>query len=268
MLAVDRRLRILEQVAEDQSIHVGELAARFGVSEMTVRRDIRRLERDGFIRQTYGGATAHVTRSFDLTFNARALHSAREKRLIAIAAGGLVGDAATIYLGVGTTVEQFARYVPVRPDQTIVTASVVVASLLGTRPVRTVVLGGTVRREELTCVGPVALATLARYRFDLAVVGVAGVSAHWGFTELADEDAEINRVAIERSARTVVLAHGTKFGHVAAAVVGPVSMATTIVTDAAASPAEMREIQALGVEVVITEATAPKEEAAAAAGGT
>ncbi len=268
MLAVDRRLRILEQVAEDQSIHVSELAAHFGVSEMTVRRDIRRLERDGFLKQTYGGATAHVTRSFDLSFNARALHSAREKRLIAMRAADLVGDATTIYLGVGTTVEQFARYVPVRPEQTIVTASVVVASLLGTRPVRTVVLGGTVRREELTCVGPIALATLARYRFDLAVVGVAGVSARWGFTELADEDAEVNRVALERAARTVVLAHGTKFGHVAAAVVGPVTLATTIVTDPTA-PAEMRdEIEALGVEVVLAARAAPREHAAAAAGGT
>jgi DeoR/GlpR family transcriptional regulator of sugar metabolism len=268
MLAVDRRLRILEQVAEDQTIQVSDLAARFGVSEMTVRRDIRRLERDGFLKQTYGGATAHVTRSFDLTFNARALHSAREKRLIAIAAGDLVDDATTIYLGVGTTVEQFARYVPVRPEQTVVTASVVVASLLGTRPVRTIVLGGTVRREELTCVGPVALSTLARYRFDLAVVGVAGVSARWGLTELADEDAEVNRVAIERSARGVVLAHGTKFGHVAAAVVGPASMVTTIVTDATASPEERREVEALGVEVVIATPAASSEHAAAAAGGT
>jgi DeoR/GlpR family transcriptional regulator of sugar metabolism len=267
MLAVDRRLRILEQVAEDQTIQVSDLAARFGVSEMTVRRDIRRLERDGFLKQTYGGATAHVTRSFDLTFNARALHSAREKRLIAIAAGDLVDDATTIYLGVGTTVEQFARYVPVRPEQTVVTASVVVASLLGTRPVRTIVLGGTVRREELTCVGPVALSTLARYRFDLAVVGVAGVSARWGLTELADEDAEVNRVAIERSARSIVLAHGTKFGHVAAAVVGPASMVTTIVTDAAASPAERREVEALGVEVVIATPAGSGEQAAAAAGG-
>ena len=268
MLAVDRRLRILEQVAEDQTIQVSGLAARFGVSEMTVRRDIRRLERDGFLKQTYGGATAHVTRSFDLTFNARALHSAREKRLIAIAAGDLVGDATTIYLGVGTTVEQFARYVPVRPEQTVVTASVVVASLLGTRPVRTVVLGGTVRREELTCVGPVALSTLARYRFDLAVVGVAGISARWGLTELADEDAEVNRVAIERSARGVVLAHGTKFGHVAAAVVGPASIVTTIVTDATASPEERREVEALGVEVVIATPAASSGHAAAAAGGT
>ena len=77
MLAVDRRLKILETVAEEQTIQVGELATRFQVSEMTIRRDIKRLERDGFLRRTYGGATAHLTRSLDLAFNARALQAAR-----------------------------------------------------------------------------------------------------------------------------------------------------------------------------------------------
>ena len=66
----------------------GELARQLGCSEMTIRRDIRRLERDGFVRQTYGGATAHITRSFDISFNARALLAAREKRLIGMRVGG------------------------------------------------------------------------------------------------------------------------------------------------------------------------------------
>ena len=81
---------------------------------MTIRRDIRRLERDGFIRQTYGGATAHVTRSFDISFNARALLAAREKRLIGMRAAGLVEDARVLFVGIGSTTEQFAQYLPAR----------------------------------------------------------------------------------------------------------------------------------------------------------
>ena len=110
MLAVDRRLKILETVAEEQTIQVVELAARFRVSEMTIRRDIKRLERDGFLRRTYGGATAHLTRSLDLAFNARALQSAREKRLIGMAAAQLVAEASSLFIGIGTTCEQFGRY--------------------------------------------------------------------------------------------------------------------------------------------------------------
>ena len=79
MLATDRRTRILERVAEDQTIRIGELAQEFGVSEMTIRRDIAKLERTGFLRRTYGGATAHLTRSLDPAFNTRSLQNPAAK---------------------------------------------------------------------------------------------------------------------------------------------------------------------------------------------
>ena len=140
--AADRRHAILARVAEDQTIHVAELARELGCSEMTIRRDIRRLERDGFIRQTYGGATAHVTRSFDISFNARALQAAREKRLIGMRAAALVQEARVLYVGIGSTTEQFVQYLPARADWTVVTPSLPIASLLGTRPLDVVILGG------------------------------------------------------------------------------------------------------------------------------
>ena len=154
--------------------------ATLSVSEMTIRRDIRGLERDGFVRQTYGGATAHITKSLDIAFNARALQHTREKRRIGMRATQLLGDARVVFVGIGTTAEQFARFLPVQPGLVVVTASLPTASLLGTRPVDVVALGGTVRRDELTCVGPAAAATLARFRFDLAVIGAAGTAAHAG----------------------------------------------------------------------------------------
>src|SRR5205823_10654408 len=180
---IDRRHRILARVAAEQTIHVGEFARELGVSEMTIRRDIRRLERDGFLRQTYGGATAHVTRSFDVAFNARALQHAREKRLIAIRTTELIDGARVVFLGIGTTAEQFARYLSPHPEVTVVTASLPIASLLGTRPVRAVSVGGSVLRDGLSCNGPAAIRDLERYRFDLAVIGAAGLSARWGITE-------------------------------------------------------------------------------------
>jgi DeoR/GlpR family transcriptional regulator of sugar metabolism len=251
LAAVDRRHRILERVAEEQTIHVGELARDLDVSEMTIRRDIRRLERDGFVRQTYGGATAHLTRSLDLAFNARALRNTREKRRIGMRATQLLGDARVIFVGIGTTAEQFARFLPARPGLLVVTGSLTTASLLGTRPVDVVVLGGNVRRDDLTAVGPIAAATLARYGFDLAVLGAAGLSARWGLTELDDSEAEIQRLAIERSARVVVIADGTKIGVAANAVVAGIDRITTLVTDALAPADELAALRAAGIEIVI-----------------
>ena len=251
LAAVDRRHRILERVAEDQTIHVGHLAREFDVSEMTIRRDIGRLEREGFVRQTYGGATAHLTRALDVAFNARALQHTREKRRIGMRATRLLGDARVVYVGIGTTAEQFARFLPVAPGLVVVTASLPTASLLGTRPVDVVALGGAVRRDELTCVGPVAAATLGRFRFDLAVIGAAGLSAKWGLTEVDDGDAEIQRLVIERSARVVVIADGSKIGTATNAVVTEARAIATLVTDASASPAELAALTAAGLEIVI-----------------
>ncbi len=251
MAAVDRRHQILERVAEDQTIRVGELALAFEVSEMTIRRDIARLERDGFVRQTYGGATAHLTRSLDVAFNARALEHTREKRLIGMRATSLLGDARLVYVGIGTTAEQFARFLPAHQGLTVVTASLPIASLLGTRSIDVVVLGGAVRQDELTCVGPVAVATLARYRFDLAVVGAAGLSARWGLTEVDEGDAETQRQAIARAARLMVISDGSKIGIVTNVVVSEAARVDILVTDPSAAGDELTSLAGLGIEVAI-----------------
>ena len=255
--AADRRHTILARVAEEQTIHVGELARDLGCSEMTIRRDIRRLERDGFLRQTYGGATAHVTRSFDISFNARALLAAREKRLIAMRAAALVETARMLFVGIGSTTEQFAHYLPARPDLTIVTPSLPIASLLGTRPLRVVTLGGSVLRDELTCVGPIATATLARFRFDAAVIGAAGISARWGITELTEEEAAVQRAALERTERVIVIADGSKVGAATPIVVGPARGVATLVTDPSAPAGELDQLRRLGIEILIAEKAAP-----------
>lgn len=255
LVPVDRRHMILERVADEQTIHVGALARELGVSEMTIRRDIRRLERDGFLRRTYGGATAHLTRALDVAFNARALQHPREKRLIAVRAASLIDGARTIFFGVGTTIEQFARYFHARPELTVVTASLPTASLLGTRSVRTVAVGGDVLRDDLTATGPIALATLERYHFDVAVIGAAGVTARWGITELSDDEADVQRTAIRRAERVIVLADGSKLGQTHGAVVAPAASIETLVTDASARSDELDALRGLGVQVVLARPT-------------
>jgi len=253
MLATDRRTRILERVAEEQTIRIGELAQEFGVSEMTIRRDIAKLERTGFLRRTYGGATAHLTRSLDPAFNMRSLQNAAAKRLIAITAVGLIGDVSTIFVGTGTTTEQFVRLMPALDDLTVVCESLPVAGLLGTRSTRVVVLGGTVHRDELSCIGPVAAGTVQRYRADVAVLGAAGVTPRHGITELFEEEAENHRLMIECSERLLLLADGTKLGTHAMAHVAPATAISTLVTDEGAPADVLAELRAAGVEVVVAQ---------------
>jgi DeoR family transcriptional regulator, aga operon transcriptional repressor len=258
VFAVDRRRRILQRVAEEQTIKIAELARELNVSEMTIRRDISRLEQDGFLRHTYGGATAHITKSIELAFNARALEHTAEKRLIGMRAAEALAGSSVLFVGAGTTAEQFSLFLSATRELQVITASLPVASLLGSRPVAVVALGGAVREEELACVGPIATTSVARYRTDVAVIGAAGVSARFGVTELDDDIAEVNRAAIEHSSRLVVLADGSKIGVDARAIVAPARAISSLVTSSGADEAELDRLRAMGVEVVVADGARPR----------
>ncbi len=153
-------------------------------------------------------------------------------------------DARVLFVGIGSTTEQFAQYLPARSDLTVVTPSLPIASLLGTRPLRVVTLGGAVLRDELTCVGPIAIATLGRYRFDASVIGAAGISARWGITELTEEEAAVQRAALDRTERVIVIADGSKVGTATPIVVGPATEVTTLVTRSSAPGDELDRLRA------------------------
>jgi DeoR family transcriptional regulator of aga operon len=259
LLAVERRIKVLERLAADQAVEVSSLAREFEVSEMTIRRDLRRLDRDGFVRRTYGGATTRVVRAagaFEVTQSARMLHHAAEKRRIALRAAELTGGARVIFVGVGSTVEQFARLTAPRDGLLVITPSLVVASLLGTRRVQVIMAGGMVRQDELSCVGPAAVECVQRYNTDIAVIGAAGISARRGVTDLDDQEAGVIRAALEKTERIVVLADGSKFGDVALSTVVPMTRVSTIVTDASADPVEVDRIEREGVEVIVVDSDA------------
>jgi DeoR/GlpR family transcriptional regulator of sugar metabolism len=266
MFPVDRRHRILQRVAERQTIRIGELARELGVSEMTIRRDISRLEQDGFLRHTYGGATVHITKAIELAFNARALDHAAEKRLIGMHAANGLAATPVLYIGPGTTTEQFSLYLPEAAGSQIITGSLPVASRLGSRSVRVVALGGTVSEEELACIGPIATAALARYRTDVAVIGAAGVSARFGVTEMDDNLAEVNRAALAHTARVVVLADASKIGTDSRAIVAPPAAIATVVTSAGAPSDELARLRAAGIDVQVVSAALHRQRSARRAG--
>ena len=253
MLASERRRLILERVAEHQSIETQALAEELGVSEMTIRRDIKRLEQDGFLRQTYGGATVHVTKSVELGFNSRALQFSSQKRLIGASAARLIEPGQTLFLGEGTTTEQFAQFLPPHPRLLVVTASLSHASLLCSRNISVIVVGGKLHADELTMLGPIAEATIGRFYADICVLGAAGIDPHVGVTELDYESAALHRLMMERSRHVMVLADHSKLGFRAPAVVAPVQLLHTLITDDAA-PAEMLEqLRACGLQVSLVD---------------
>src|ERR1700720_229435 len=149
MLASERRRLILERVAELQAIEAQALADELDVSVMTIRCDIKRLEQDGFLRQTYGGATVHITKSVELGFNSRALQFSAQKRLIGAHAASMIEPGQTLFLGEGPPPEQFAQFLPPHPHLQVIPASLSHASLLCSRNIHVIVIGGNLHIDEL-----------------------------------------------------------------------------------------------------------------------
>lgn len=257
MLANERRRLILERVAERQSIEAQALADELGVSVMTIRRDIKRLEQDGFLRQAYGGATVHVTKSVELGFNSRALQFSAQKRLIGTYAAQAIEPGQTLFLGEGTTTAQFAQFLPPHPHLLVVTASLSHASLLCSRNIRVIVVGGKLHADELTMTGPIAEATVNRFYADVCVLGAAGIDPDVGVTELDYEVASLHRLMMERSRHVMVLADSSKLGFRAPAVVAPTQMVERLITDEAAPEIILTQLRACGVEISVAARQVP-----------
>ena len=237
-LARQRHEVILSEVRDRGAVRVSDLAARLGVSDMTVRRDLDALDEAGLIAKVHGGATSTTDRSADEPgFAAKSLRNTNEKLAIAQAAATLVRAGTAIGVTAGTTTWQFAYHLTEIADLIVVTNSIRVADVLdqSPRPDRTVILTGGVRTPSDALVGPVAVQALRTLHFDAVFMGVHGMSARAGFTTPNLNEAETNRAFAEATQRLVVLADHTKWNVTGLSSIAPLHDADTVVTDAGVS---------------------------------
>lgn len=232
-------------------MQVGALAQRHEVTEMTIRRDLAVLEKLGNVRRFHGGAVLGPGRAAEVPYALRSGERADEKRRIAKAIAGGLGDGQAVYLDVGSTAVEVAKVLAADEERgrlTVITASLrVLDTLADSRRIRVISLGGELRPDEQSLVGPLINAVLDRLWIDVCVLGVAGVEHRAGLTEYNLDDAEVKRAVIARSERVVVSADHSKIGHTSFALVAPVERADLIVTDREADPAELDRLREMGV---------------------
>src|SRR3954452_3012374 len=245
MLRVQRRQEILNAVRSGTS-HVGELAAAFGVSEMTVRRDLRDLEREGKLTRVHGGAIT----SGEPSFAEVVVERLDQKDRIGAAAAALIADGQTIMLDIGTTTLQLARHLRGR-DVTVITSNLAAYEELLPEPtVELVLLGGVVRRNYRSLVGVLAEDALRQLRADVVFLGASGVEDDLAIVDTTMVEVPIKRAMIAAASRTVLLADAAKFGmRGVVRVCGPEEL-DVLVTDTDV-PAPVRcALTEAGVEVI------------------
>ncbi|MFJ3788568.1 DeoR/GlpR family DNA-binding transcription regulator [Kitasatospora sp. NPDC090091] len=249
MLKADRATRILAHVAEEGSANVHVLSELLGVSGATVRRDLQELHDQGRLQRTRGGAVTGAV-NLELPLRHRSEKQREEKRRIARAAAELVPEGAVVGLTGGTTTTELARVLAERGGITVVTNAVNIAAELIVRPeVRLVVIGGLARSASYELVGPAADRMLAQYHFDLAFIGVDGLTADEGCTTHDEMEAQTDRAFLRGSARSVVLADSTKIGRVTFASICPLADIQDVVTDDGLAEEQEKALTDVGVRV-------------------
>jgi DeoR/GlpR family transcriptional regulator of sugar metabolism len=251
LLAEQRRSLILDEVRRRGGVRVNELTRKLGVSDMTVRRDLDALARQGVLEKVHGGAVPVVEAStHEPGFEAKSGLELTAKEDIAKAAAELVAPGSAIALSGGTTTYALAHHLVDVPDLTVVTNSVRVADVFhvaqrtaGPRQgAATVVLTGGVRTPSDSLVGPVADQAIAALHFDVLFLGVHGISAEAGLSTPNLAEAETNRRLVQSARRVVVVADHTKWGVVGLSSFATLEQVDTLVTDAGLPEAARAEI--------------------------
>jgi DeoR/GlpR family transcriptional regulator of sugar metabolism len=254
--APERRRRILATLREASFQSVNALATALQVSEMTIRRDLRRLESAGELRIVYGGASLPHGTLQTPGFVARADAHSAAKRRIAAAALGLVRGSTALALDAGTTTYELAVALSNDFTGTVVTHSVpVVQQLLHHPQLRVIALGGELNHDSQAFVGPMTVRALDRLRVDLFFLGSAAVNEHGVYVDRELESpTKLGLMAC--ASEVVLLADASKFHKSAPVLLCPWTHVSRVVTDEPMSPHLKRRLADLGVEVVVASSSA------------
>jgi DeoR/GlpR family transcriptional regulator of sugar metabolism len=256
MLAQQRQAAILDLIRRHGGVRVSQLVGQFGVSDMTIRRDLEALAERGLVDKVHGGATiAGPGSTEEPGFDAKSVRQQAEKRAIAAHAAKLVEPGTAVALSAGTTTAALASLLADVAGLTVVTNSIPVADALyeAKRTDQTVVLTGGIRTPSDALAGPVAEAAVATLNVDVLFLGVHGMSPRTGFTTPNLMEAGINRLLVNAARRLVVLADHTKWETIGIATIAPLEDADVLITDSGLSAEAIAQLREQVGELIVVD---------------
>lgn len=252
MLGEARRNKILEWLQEEGSARVRSLAEAFGVSEVTVRQDLEKLESDGHIVREHGGA---FLKSVTQQVRAMALqhHENMEaKQRIGRAAAALVGDGETIILDSGSTTTEVAAQLTGRHDMTVITNALNIALTLGAEPGFEVhMTGGHFKAPTLSLSGDRSADYFRGLFVQKLFLATAAIDLEAGLTYPALSDIPVKRAMIEAAEKVILVADSSKIGQRSFTALGGIELVHLLVTDAGIRDEDRAAIEAAGVEILV-----------------
>lgn len=250
MLTTHRKQAILAALRRDGQVVAKTLSESFGVSEDTLRRDLRELAAEGLLQRVHGGALpasaamGNVLQRQDIASDA--------KLAIAKRAAAMILPGQVVILDGGTTCVQLARCLSPTLAATVVTHSPNVAVELASHPlVEVLLIGGRLFKHSMVAVGASAVEAMAHIRADIYFMGVTGVHPTAGLSTGDLEEAYVKRALAARAAEVVVLASTEKLGAASPYVIADIDTVSSIVVDREAPAAIRRQLRAIGLDVIL-----------------
>jgi DeoR/GlpR family transcriptional regulator of sugar metabolism len=253
VFARERQEHIARILQEHGRARVGDLAARFHVSAVTIRKDLVVLESEHRLVRTHGGAIAIDRSRPELAFEIRERLQSDEKQLIGAAGAALVHDGESIVMDASTTALSVARHLKARggwSQLTVITNGLRIASELAGHPgIIVLMLGGRVRWEALSVVGQLGDGLFSRINVQKAFLGAAGFTLESGLSDATDEEAQIKRSMVAAAREVIAIVDHTKWERAAFATFCPTDQVGIVLTDEGAPAEMMRALAGRGVDV-------------------
>lgn len=232
MLPIERRNEILQQLMMDGRVVVSELAEHYQVTEETIRRDLEKLEADGYAKKTYGGAVRNDSMTSELPYTVRKQTNVGGKKYIAERIGALIEDGDSLLLDSSTTALFTVKSIFSKHNLTIVTNSVeILLDLPQNHDWSIISTGGSYRHESMAFYGSDAEDVVSKYYVDYAILSCKGLDMVKGITDTREPFANL-KAGFLKSAKKVILAvDHTKFDKVSFVRFGDLKDIDLVVTD-------------------------------------
>ena len=232
MLAVERQKKIIQILHRNGFVKVNKLSLEYSVSEETIRRDLQKLESEGHVCRTYGGAYLTQVVNPDIPISFREEVLIESKINIAGTCIELIEDRDTIILDASTTALHVAKRLHEFQKLTVITNSVKIVSTLADHDhIKVLCCGGTFRAASMSFAGQESLKFLDNYYADKAFISCTSIDRERGLTDTNEIEAHVRKKMIERSTERILIADITKFNSTSFAVIAPLNVINTVVTD-------------------------------------
>jgi len=250
-MAYNERLEDIAQlISKVKKVTVAELCERFRVSEVTIRKDLDKLQKRGILLRTHGSAVLAEDQNLLQTFSQRAIEHVRNKAGIANRAVRMIKEGYNILIDSGTTTLLLAKYLDDMEVGIVTNSIAILNELMHRRRGDLTMLGGSIIEWNYATVGPQTLHLLEMINVDITFLGVAGFDNR-GYSCQNAVEALVKKKMMERAKTCVVLADSSKFGRMAFTTFGNLSDADVLITDEGIPDEAQKTLTERGVEVII-----------------